>query len=192
MNVPPSMPPYFQWIIDKRLAICAHPYHASHIRYLLEQRIQTVISINDNYSSGMPNHTRGELRVHNIYVPDGAAPNMAQCQQFVRSMDIARQRGEGVVVECTRGKGATGVLVGCYLLAIWQAPPDYVVNHLRLIRPITLETTAQEQQIIDFHKAIAPNQRHFYNDVNEPDSWDVDTSYLKTTPLATTNQLSLA
>ncbi|UJR31646.1 hypothetical protein I4U23_019127 [Adineta vaga] len=186
------MPPYFQWIIDKRLAICAHPYHASHIRYLLEQRIQTVISINDTYGSSMPNHTRGELRVHNMYIPDGSAPSLEQCQQFVHSMDIARQRGEGVVVECTRGKGASGVLVGCYLLAIWQAPPDYVVNHLRLIRPITLETTAQEQQIIDFHKIIAPSQRHFYNDVNEPDSWDIDTSYLKTTPLATTNQLSLA
>ncbi|CAF0714800.1 unnamed protein product [Adineta steineri] len=45
MNIPPSMPPYFQWIVDKRLAICAHPFHASHIRYILEQRIQTVISV---------------------------------------------------------------------------------------------------------------------------------------------------
>lgn len=94
MNVPPSMPPYFQWIVDKRLAICAHPYHASHIRYLLEQRIQTVISIGDTYASAMPNHTRGELRVHNLYIPDGGAPTLQQCQQFVQSMDIARQRGE--------------------------------------------------------------------------------------------------
>lgn len=84
------------------------------------------------------------------------------------------------------------MLVACYLLALWKAPPDYVVNHLRLIRPITLETTAQEQQIIDFHRMIAPEQRHFYADVNEPSSWDIDTSYLQTTPLASTNQLSLA
>ncbi|CAF0714185.1 unnamed protein product [Adineta steineri] len=192
MNIPPSMPPYFQWIVDKRLAICAHPFHASHIRYILEQRIQTVISINDSYNSGLPNHTRGELQVQNLYIPDGSAPNMQQCQQFVQRMAIARQRGEGVVVECTRGKGASGVLVGCYLMALWQVQPDYIVNHLRLIRPITIETTAQEQQLIEFHKVLEPSQRHFYAEVDQPHSWDIDTSYLQTTPLATTNQLSLA
>ncbi len=83
-------------------------------------------------------------------------------------------------------------MIGCYLLALWQVPPDYIVNHLRLIRPIALETTVQEQQVIDFHKAIEPTQHHFYADVNHPDSWDIDTSYLQTTPLATTRQLSLA
>ncbi|CAF4800052.1 unnamed protein product, partial [Rotaria sp. Silwood2] len=114
MNNQASMPPYFQWIIDKRLAICAHPFHASHIRYLLEQRIHTVISISDTYSSGIPNQSRADLHVHTINVPDGGAPTMQQCQQFVHRMEIARQREEGVVVECIRGKGSAGVLIGCY------------------------------------------------------------------------------
>ena len=88
------MPPYFQWIIDKRLAICAHPFHASHIRYLLEQRIQTVISITDKYVSDIPNQSRIDLHVHTLNVPDDGAPTMQQCQQFVRRMEIARQREE--------------------------------------------------------------------------------------------------
>lgn len=96
------------------------------------------------------------------------------------------------MVECLRGKGSAGVLVGCFLLALWQVPPDYVVDHLRLIRPITLENTLQEQQLIEFHRTIAPTQRHFYGEVNQPHSWDADTSYLNTTPLATPQQLSLA
>jgi len=94
MNSQASMPPYFQWIIDKRLAICAHPFHASHIRYLLEQRIQTVFSITDTYSSGIPNQSRGDLHIHTLNIPDGGAPTMQQCQQFVQRMDIARQREE--------------------------------------------------------------------------------------------------
>ena len=89
-----SMPPYFQWIIDKRLAICAHPFHASHIRYLLEQRIQTVISISDRYDSGIPSQSRVDLHVHTINVPNDGAPTMHQCQQFVHRMEIARQREE--------------------------------------------------------------------------------------------------
>ena len=94
MNIQASMPPYFQWIIDKRLAICAHPFHASHIRYFLEQRIQTVISIADTYGSGLPNQSRGDLQVRTLHVPEGGAPTMDQCQQFVQRMEIARQRGE--------------------------------------------------------------------------------------------------
>jgi hypothetical protein len=77
-------------------------------------------------------------------------------------------------------------------LALWQVPPDYIVNNLRLIRPITLETPLQEQQLIDFHQTLLPTQRHFYADVNQRHSWDIDTSYLNTTPLATPQQLSLA
>ena len=89
-----AMPPYFQWIIDKRLAICAHPFHASHIRYLLEQRIQTVISISDGYDSSIPHQSRGDLHVQTLRVPEGAAPSNQECQQFVQRMEIARQRGE--------------------------------------------------------------------------------------------------
>ncbi|CAF3166605.1 unnamed protein product [Rotaria socialis] len=192
MSIQSSTPPYFQWIIDKRLAICAHPFHASHIRYLLEQRIHTVISITDSYRSDIPNQSRADLHVQTYHVPEGGAPTMQQCQQFVHRMDVAQHREEGIVVECTRGKGSAGVLIGCYLLALWKAPPDYIVNHLRLIRPITLETPLQEQQIMDYHNTIASTQRHFYAEVDRPHSWDIDTNYLNTTPLVTPQQLSLA
>jgi protein-tyrosine phosphatase len=99
---------------------------------------------------------------------------------------------KAIVVECIRGKGNAGVLIACYLMALWQVPPDYIVNHLRLIRPIALETLLQEQQLIDFHKTLTPTQRHFYAEIDKRHSWDIDTSYLNTTPLATPQQLSLA
>lgn len=89
-----AMPPYFQWIIDKRLAICAHPFHASHIRYLLDQKIQTVISVVDGSAAPIPHQSRGDLHVQTLRVPEGGAPSNQDCQQFVRRMEIARQRGE--------------------------------------------------------------------------------------------------
>jgi len=55
-----------------------------------------------------------------------------------------------------------------------------------------LETLLQEQQLIDFHKTLTPTQRHFYAEIDKRHSWDIDTSYLNTTPLATPQQLSLA
>ena len=88
------MPPYFQWIIDKRLAICAHPFHASHIRYFLEQNIQTVISVTAERQTNIPNQSRADLHVHTLYVPEGGAPTTDDCHQFVQRMNIARQRGE--------------------------------------------------------------------------------------------------
>lgn len=88
------MPPYFQWIIDKRLAICAHPFHASHIRYFLEQRIHTVISVGSTYSTDIPNKSRADLHVENVYVPEGGAPTNDDCRRFVQRMNYAQQRGE--------------------------------------------------------------------------------------------------
>ncbi|CAF0826147.1 unnamed protein product [Didymodactylos carnosus] len=193
-NLIPStpMPPYFQWVIDNLLAISAHPYHASHIKYLLEHKIQTIISVSDNQAHVPPHQSRGELHVLHMDVPDGGAPTTEQIQQFVNRMDVAKQRNEGIVVECIRGKGAAAVLVGCYLMKIWQSPPDYVVNQLRLMRPIALETPIQEQTLIDYHKIISPRFYQYYAEVDMPHSWDIDTSYLRTTNLATTKQLSLA
>lgn len=77
-------------------------------------------------------------------------------------------------------------------MALWKVPPDYIVNHLRLIRPITLETALQEQQVAEFHRTLTSTQQHYYAEVDKPHSWDIDTTYLDTTPLATTEQLSMA
>ena len=88
---------------------------------------------------------------------------------------------QGVLVECIRGKGSAGVLVGCYLMALWQVPPDYIVNHLRLIRPITIETPVQEERLMEFHSTLVPSQYHVYANLDQDRRWSLEENYFTAT-----------
>lgn len=84
-----SIPPYFSWLVDRLLAISAHPYHHTHLRYLTENGINTIVSINDEMEP--PFHTRPNLRVINLSI-HGNTPTVSQCQQFVSLIEVAKQR----------------------------------------------------------------------------------------------------
>ena len=84
-----SIPPYFSWVVDRLLAVSAHPYHHTHLRYLVESGINTIVSINDEFQP--PFHTRSNLKVINLTI-SGNVPTLAQCQQFVALVEYAKQR----------------------------------------------------------------------------------------------------
>jgi hypothetical protein len=84
-----SIPPYFSWVVDRLLAVSAYPYHHTHLRYLIENGINTIVSINDEFQP--PFHTRPNLRVINLSIP-GNVPTVSQCQQFVALIENAKQR----------------------------------------------------------------------------------------------------
>jgi hypothetical protein len=66
-------------------------------------------------------------------------------------------------------------------MVLWQVTPEYIVHHLRWIRPITLETPEQEQQLVNFHRCIAVGQRHFYADADVSDRSHMDLHFSNTT-----------
>ena len=87
-----AIPPYFSWVVDRLLAVSAHPYHHTHLRYLTEHGINTVISINDR--DVPPFHTKPQLKVLNMNITSGTSPSLYDCQRFVSIMDDAKRRGE--------------------------------------------------------------------------------------------------
>lgn len=84
------MPPYFTWIVDKLFAISAHPYHHTHLNYLVLNKIQTVVSFEDQIHA--PFHTNPLLKV--LRFPLYAQPNINDCHNFVNLMLNAKRRGE--------------------------------------------------------------------------------------------------
>ena len=56
-----AVPPYFSWVIDGLLAVSAFPYHHTHLRYLSENRIHTVVSMSPEEEP--PFHTKPELKI---------------------------------------------------------------------------------------------------------------------------------
>lgn len=84
-----SIPPYFSWLVDRLLAISAHPYHHTQLKYLTENGINNIVSINDETTP--PFHTRPNLKVFYFSIP-GDTPTLQQCQQFVSIIENAKQR----------------------------------------------------------------------------------------------------
>jgi len=86
------IPPYFSWVVDRLLAVSAHPYHHTHLRYLIENGINMVISFND--SSDPPFHTRPQLKVIYFNTSSGCTPTFYEVDRFVEIMEDAKKRNE--------------------------------------------------------------------------------------------------
>ena len=146
-----SIPPYFSWVVDRLLAISSHPYHHTHLRYLSENGINTVVSINDEIEP--PFHTSPNLRVINLSISAGI-PTVSQCQHFVSLIENAKERKDGILVHSLKSTGRAAVLLACYLVKAWECPVDYAIDRLRLIRPVSIENFDQENVIKQYHASI--------------------------------------
>ena len=87
-----AVPPYFSWVLDGLLAVSAFPYHHTHLRYLIENRIHTVVSISPEEEP--PFHTKPELKVVHLRVGQLQAPSLSECYSFVSLMESAKRRNE--------------------------------------------------------------------------------------------------
>lgn len=77
-----------------------------------------------------------------------------------------------------KGKGRAATLIACYLLKLWQVPADYIINHLRLIRPASIETSEQEDIIKKYHDTVANDFEGRYSRTQQPSFWDNKTVHL--------------
>lgn len=169
-----AIPPYFSWVVDRLLAVSAHPYHHTHLRYLTEHGIHTVVTIND--CNDPPFHTRPELKVLHMNIRSGSTPSLYDCQRFVSVMEEAKRRNEGVLIHSLKATGRAAVLVACFLVKLWESPADYVIDHLRIIRPVAIETSDQEKVVHQFHNSVAGNFEGYYSRTQT--KWSKQTEFL--------------
>ena len=84
--------PYFSWVVDRVLAVSAHPFHHTHLRYLVDNGIHTVVSISDDKLP--PFHTKPQLSVIHLSIPSDGSPTLHDCENFVSMMENAKRRNE--------------------------------------------------------------------------------------------------
>ena len=80
-------------------------------------------------------------------IGDYQPPSLLQIEQFVgfAQASLEQKRG-GVLVHCMAGRGRAGTMLACYLVAQgW--PAQSAIAHIRLLRPGSIETLAQEEVI---------------------------------------------
>lgn len=89
MSTQYAMPPYFSWIIDKLLAVSALPYHHSHLNYLKLNKIETIVSFDDQRK--VPFHTNPFMKAIHF---SNSSLSLNDCTNFVYLMENAKRRGE--------------------------------------------------------------------------------------------------
>ena len=140
-----SMPPHFSWIEDGVLAASALVFHHSHVQYLRAQRIQSMIHIGDDLPSNV-----NDLPWTRFFVADHCQPTYEQIVDFVDLVFTARKRGEAVLVQSTRGRGALSIFLASYLAVRWACTAEMAIDGLLKMRPASFDTPSERSAVHEF------------------------------------------
>ncbi|XP_059478206.1 dual specificity protein phosphatase 23-like [Neocloeon triangulifer] len=86
-----------------------------------------------------------------IEVDEFEPPSLQQIRQFISICENARKVNQAVGVHCRMGRGRTGVMAACFLTRFCDLAPSSAICNLRLMRPGSVETFAQERAVHMYH-----------------------------------------
>ena len=143
-------PDSFTWIEDNRLGAMGRPGSLDDLQWLRREGVQVLISLTEEPPSRKWVEEAGLLLFH-VPVFDMEAPSQEQFDRCVKAIERANQNKMGVVVHCGAGLGRTGAIVAAYLVSKGLAPAA-AIQRVRSIRPGSVETTEQEEAIVEFSR----------------------------------------
>ena len=87
---------------------------------------------------------------------DMSIPTRQQMDALLKTTEEYINRGQAVVYHCFGGKGRTGTALACYLLKYHSDTfnGDNVIEHLRELRPNSVETSSQELFVKNYEKYL--------------------------------------
>ncbi|XP_037079215.1 dual specificity protein phosphatase 23-like [Pollicipes pollicipes] len=91
------------------------------------------------------------LRHTVLHVEEFEAPTLQQIDQFVNICKEAAREDQAVAVHCRMGRGRTGVMVACYLVAFADLTPQEAISRTRQMRPYSVETYQQERSVGEYY-----------------------------------------
>jgi hypothetical protein len=128
------------WVVEGRVLAGRYPGArfdgdtGSTLEALLEAGVRTFVDLTEEGKLPPYTHALPEGVAHSrIAIEDMACLAHAQVREALDRIDAGRDRGV-VYVHCRGGCGRTGVIVGCYLVRLGEAPPRALERVYELTR----------------------------------------------------------
>jgi hypothetical protein len=134
--------PEHYWVVPGRLV--AGEWPVPHLDWLARRGVSVLVNLTDH------EYRDDRFRIHEIPVPDGAAPGDAQIREFCRLVERELAVPRTVYVHCLAGCGRTGPMMACYLVYQDRLDPLEAIRHVREIRACSVETAAQAEAVIQW------------------------------------------
>ena len=147
----------FSWVIDDALAGMPQPGGRAPLEldlsFLSEQGVGLIVSANQEGIDAGAAAAWGIDHV-SLPVPDFEAPSQEQMHEFVLLTGGRLDAGERVAVHCTAGLGRTGTYLAVWFVSEGMSA-DEAIDHVRSLRPGSIETFGQETAIRQFWMGMA-------------------------------------
>lgn len=139
------------WVEDGQLLLCASPNAKRALKMLSDQRITVLVNVRES------THDPKRLAPYNLSeihlpVPDKLAPTRPQIDAGVAAIARLLESGHRVAVHCRSGKGRSGTLAACYLIAVKGLSADEAISRVRSVRKGAIETGEQETAVREYAK----------------------------------------
>lgn len=141
----------FSWVIEGQLAGMPHPSQAE-LSWAAEEGVAVLVSLTETGTDPLLAEEVGVELVH-IPVQDMTAPTLHQLHRFVTTTGGHLSAGRPVGVHCLAGMGRTGTFLAAWF--IWEGmAPAAAIDHVRALRPGSIETDEQELVLSQFAAAV--------------------------------------
>ncbi|MHC4839898.1 MAG: phosphatase domain-containing protein [Planctomycetota bacterium] len=139
----------FSWITEGEIAGMARPSFGNESlwQWLSDQNVGLVVSLTLDAPS-VNLLARFGLEGLHLPIEDFTAPNEATIDRFLEKARFYVHEGRGIVVHCTAGRGRTGTMLACHLVASGLSA-QAAIDLVREKRPGSIETAQQEKAVID-------------------------------------------
>ena len=140
----------FAFVLEDKLAGCAHPGFGGNLREALGELTETygisAILCLTEAPLDQALVEEYELAFFHLPIEDFCVPSFDATSDAVDFVLRELECGGRVAVHCAAGYGRTGTLLACCLVAMGRKPED-AIDHVRERRPGSIENALQESYI---------------------------------------------
>jgi len=134
----------FGWILDGKLAGSGIVFPEEGA-LLIEHGVRAILSLTERNPAANDPFPTGITHLH-LPIPDFSPPAPETRERAMEFIDGNLSEDRPVLVHCGAGYGRTGTILACFLVHC-GVHPEEAIDLVRMSRPGSIETSAQEEAV---------------------------------------------